>query len=70
MGFPKSESKNRDFGGKAEKWIQNSERKGDGSLICFKGFRTLLNVRRDYIVQALPYIEDKEITDILSELGK
>ena len=44
--------------------------KADGSLICFKGFRTLLNVRRDYIAQALPYIEDKEITDILSELGK
>ena len=44
--------------------------KADGSLICFKGFRTLLNVRRDYIVRALPYIEDKEITDILNELGK
>jgi hypothetical protein len=43
--------------------------KADGSLICFKGFRTLLNVRRDYIVQALPYIEDKELTDILNELG-
>ncbi len=44
--------------------------KADGLLICFKGFRTLLNVRRDYIVQALPYIEDKEITDILNKLGK
>ena len=32
------------------------------------GFPKSDSKKRDYIVRALPYIEDKEITDILSEI--